>query len=117
MIGHKTFTEHADDWTALTPLDRREKVRQEAEQFLNHELPTNVHILDISETATAIGGLFAVTVWYREPERPAEKPAKRVHLRPEEESAELLERMIHGERPADPLDLLVSAELVRRGAK
>lgn len=118
MVLHKTFTEQIGEWTTLTPLDRREKVRLEAEHFLNSELQGGVEVLDISETATAIGGLFAVTIWYKKPEESAPKTSKRkVHLRPEEESAEMLERLVHGERRADTVDLLVTTELARRGAR
>lgn len=116
MIVHKTFIEHTSEWTTLTPIDRREKVRQEMEHFLNVELQKGAEVLGISETATAIGGLFAVTVWYKEPDpHPSVKRAR--HLRPEEESAEMLERLIHNEQPANAVDMLLSERLVHTSMK
>lgn len=116
MIVHKTFIEHTMEWTTLTPIDRREKVRQEMEHFLNVELQKGTEVLSISETATAIGGLFAVTVWYKEPDKqPSTKRLR--HLRPEEESAEMLERLIHPEQPANAVDMLLSERLVHTSMK
>ncbi len=64
MIVHKTFTEQTASLTGKKALARREKLRKKAEEFINNEL-NEKDIISIAETATTMGGLFSVTIWYK----------------------------------------------------
>jgi hypothetical protein len=65
VIAHKTFSEQTTSWTGQAALDNRDKLRDEAAEFVAAELREE-DVISITETAMAVGGLFSVTVWYRE---------------------------------------------------
>ena len=64
MIVHKSFTEQTTGLTGQAALGNREKLREQAEEFIANEL-NEEDIINITETAIATGGLFSVTIWYR----------------------------------------------------
>jgi hypothetical protein len=64
MIVHKTFTDQTTGLTGQAALDNREKLRKVAEDFMTTERDEQ-DVISVAETATAVGGLFSVTVWYR----------------------------------------------------
>ncbi len=64
MIVHKTFTEQVASLTGKAALTKREKLRGKAETFISDEI-NEQDVVNITETAMAVGGLFSITVWYR----------------------------------------------------
>ncbi len=64
MITHKTFTAQTIGLTGKNTLANREKIRDKVEEFVNNEINPE-DVISITETAITVGGLFAVTVWYR----------------------------------------------------
>lgn len=64
MIVHKTFTEQTAGLTGKAALSNREKLREKVEEFIRNEIGEE-DVVNIAETATTVGGLFSVTVWYR----------------------------------------------------
>jgi hypothetical protein len=67
MIVHKTFTEQMSSMTGRAALDNREKLRRKAEEFIADEI-NEKDVISVAETAMTPGGLFSVTIWYREGE-------------------------------------------------
>lgn len=66
MIAHKTFTKQTTGLTGKTSLGNREKLRAKIEKFVTDEINEEA-IISITETATTVGGLFSITIWYRQP--------------------------------------------------
>lgn len=64
MFTHKTFTADTIGLTGKDSLAQRERVRDQAEAFMNHEIKAD-QVISITESAMSIGGQIAVTVWYR----------------------------------------------------
>jgi hypothetical protein len=64
VIVHKAFTEQTTGLTGQAALDKREKLREKAEEFIANEL-SEEDVISIAETVMTAGGLFSVTVWYR----------------------------------------------------
>ena len=64
MIVHKTFTEQTAGLTGKAALNNREKLREKAERFINDEI-NEQGVINITETAMTVGGLFSITIWYR----------------------------------------------------
>jgi hypothetical protein len=67
MVTHKTFTEQTTGLTGRAALDNREKLRTKAEEYIANEINAE-NVVNITETAMTPGGLFSVTVWYKEGE-------------------------------------------------
>ena len=67
MIVHRTFTEQTTGLTGQAALNKREKLREKAQEFIANEL-NEEDVVSITETAITVGGLFSVTVWYRKRE-------------------------------------------------
>lgn len=67
MIVHKTFTEQTTGLTGQAALDKREKLREKAGEFIANEL-NEENVISITETVMTAGGLFSVTIWYRKRE-------------------------------------------------
>ena len=67
MIVHKTFTEQTTGLTGQAALDKREKLREKAEEFIASEL-NDEDVVNIAEAVMTAGGLFSVTIWYRKRE-------------------------------------------------
>jgi hypothetical protein len=65
MLTHKTFTAQTIGLTGKSSLTQRERVRDQAEAFMNHEIKAD-QVFSITESAMSIGGQIAVTVWYRQ---------------------------------------------------
>jgi hypothetical protein len=65
MIVHKTFSKQTTSLTGQAALNNREKLRKEAEEFIANEI-NEQDVINVTETAMTPGGLFSVTVWYRE---------------------------------------------------
>ena len=68
MIVHKTFTEQTTGLTGQAALNKREKLRERAEEFVANEL-NDEDVINVAETAMTAGGLFSVTIWYKRRER------------------------------------------------
>jgi hypothetical protein len=64
MIIHKTFTDQTTSWTGKDALNKREKIRKEAEDFIANEI-NEQDVVNITETAMTSNGLFSVTIWHR----------------------------------------------------
>ena len=64
MIIHKTFTEPTVGLTGKAALGNREKLREKVEEFIRNEIDEE-DVVNITETAITVSGLFSVTVWYR----------------------------------------------------
>jgi hypothetical protein len=64
MIVHKAFTERTTGLTGQAALDKREKLREKAEEFISNEL-NEEDVISIAETVMAAGGLFSIAIWYR----------------------------------------------------
>ena len=64
MIVHRTFTGSTASWTGQAALDKREELREKAEEFIANEL-NDEDIINITETMMSFGGIFSVTIWYR----------------------------------------------------
>jgi hypothetical protein len=65
MIVHKTFTRQTAGLTGKAALANRERLRQEVERFISETI--NEHdVINITESAITVGGLFSITTWYRE---------------------------------------------------
>ena len=64
MLVHKAFTEQMTSLTGKAALVKREKLREKAAKFISDEI-NEQDVVNITETAMAIGGLFSITVWYR----------------------------------------------------
>ena len=67
MIVHKTFTKQTTGLTGQAALDKREKLREKAEEFIANEL-NDEDVVNIAEAVMTAGGLFSVTIWYRKRE-------------------------------------------------
>ena len=65
MIVHKTFTRQAAGLTGRAALATREKLRQEVERFVDETINER-DVINITESAITVGGLFSITAWYRE---------------------------------------------------
>ena len=65
MIVHKTFTRQTAGLTGKAALANREELRQEVEKFLNEKINER-DVINITESAITVGGLFSITAWYRE---------------------------------------------------
>ncbi len=65
MLTHKTFTAGTTGLTGSDSLAQRERIRDQAEAFMNHEIKAD-QVVSITESAMSIGGQLAVTVWYRQ---------------------------------------------------
>jgi hypothetical protein len=65
MIVHKTFTKQTAGLTGRAALANREKLRQEVERFVNETINER-DVINITESAITVGGLFSITAWYRE---------------------------------------------------
>ena len=65
MIVHKTFTKQTAGLTGKAALANREKLRQEVERFINETINER-DVINITESAITVGGLFSITTWYRE---------------------------------------------------
>ena len=65
MIAHKTFTKQTAGLTGRAALANREKLRQEVERFVNETINER-DVINITESAMTVGGLFSITAWYRE---------------------------------------------------
>jgi hypothetical protein len=65
VIAHKTFTKQTAGLTGRAALANREKLRQEVERFVN-EMINERDVINITESAITVGGLFSITAWYRE---------------------------------------------------
>jgi hypothetical protein len=65
MIVHKTFTKQTAGLTGKAALANRGKLREEAEKFINDSV-NEQDVINITETAMTVGGLFSITIWYRE---------------------------------------------------
>ena len=68
MIAHKTFAEQTTGLTGQAALNRREKLREKAEEFVANELNDD-DVINVAEAAMTPGGLFSVTIWYKRRER------------------------------------------------
>jgi hypothetical protein len=66
-VTHKTFAEQTTGLTGRAALDNREKLSTKAEEFIANEINAE-NVVNITETAITPGGLFSVTVWYKEGE-------------------------------------------------
>jgi hypothetical protein len=64
MIVHKTFTESTTGLTGKATLGNREKLREKVEEFIKNGI-NDEDVVNITETAITVGGLFSITVWYR----------------------------------------------------
>lgn len=103
MVVHKTFSERVV--SAEVSQEKQDALREKVQLFVND--PTTVQrVISISESFLPEEGAFAITVWYH---TPAEE-----RRRPEEMSAELLDRMIHGDVP-HAMDLVTDQYLVKPG--
>ena len=65
MIAHKTFTKQTTGLTGKAGLANREKLREEVSEFVNATI-NEQDVINITETAMTVGGLFSITIWYRE---------------------------------------------------
>jgi hypothetical protein len=65
VIVHKTFTKQTAGLTGRSALAKREELRQEVERFIN-ETTNERDVINITESAITVGGLFSITTWYRE---------------------------------------------------
>jgi hypothetical protein len=65
VIVHKTFTKQTAGLTGRAALANREKLRQEVERFINETINER-DVINITESAITVGGLFSITTWYRE---------------------------------------------------
>ena len=65
MITFKSFTEKTFSLLdSESFLDRRDKIRQQAQKFIGSQLDEK-DVINITETAMTSTGIFSVTVWYR----------------------------------------------------
>ena len=63
MIVHKTFSDtHLLNFAGRTGLDKREKLRQEAEEFITSRI-NEEDIISITESGDDYAS--SVTIWYR----------------------------------------------------
>ena len=111
MIKHKTFTEHSLGGEAF--LTKQVALRSEVAKFLNENTAVR-EVLDVSEIAIPDEGVFTVTVWYRaaEPEQVKDRD-----LRPEEMSAELLDRAVRANQSKDAFDMLADKNMVHSSSR
>lgn len=64
MLTHKTFNAETIGLTGKDSLAQRERVRDQVEAFVNHDINAD-QVVSITESAMSVGGQIAVTVWYR----------------------------------------------------
>ena len=77
-------------------------------QFVNENTAV-AEVLDISEIVIPDEGMFTVTVWYRLTEQ---ELVEQKDLRPEELSAELLDRAMRASQPKNAFDMLADKDMV-----
>ncbi len=65
MIVHKNFSESMTSLTGKKSSVKRRELREKLEMFIRNEI-NEEDIVSISESAISLGGLYSVTVWYRE---------------------------------------------------
>ncbi len=106
MIAHKTFTEHGVIATDLQ--EKQSNVRDAVARFVNENKDVAA-VLDISEVVIPDEGVFTVTVWYRLRDV---APIEERTLRPEELSAELLDRVVHAPKPQNSFDIFADKSMV-----
>lgn len=111
MIKHKTFTERTLAGKEL--LAKQDALRAEVAKFLNE---SNVvrDVFNVSEIMIPDEGVFTVTVWYLAAEPQKEKQRD---LRPEELSAELLDRAVHAKQSRDAFDMLADKKMVHSSSR
>jgi hypothetical protein len=64
MIVHKTFSvTHLLNFAGRTALDKREGLRQQAEEFIAHSRIKEEDVISIAESGDEY--VSSVTVWYR----------------------------------------------------
>ena len=64
MIVHKTFSDaHLLNFAGRTALDKREKLRQQAEEFIANSRINEEDVISITESGDEY--VSSVTVWYR----------------------------------------------------
>ncbi len=111
MVKHKTFTERALAGEEL--VTKQGALRAEVAKFLNENTAV-LDVFNVSEIMIPDEGVFTVTVWYRAAEPKKEKERD---LRPEEISAELLDRAIHANQSRDAFDMLADKKMVHSSSR
>ena len=108
MVVYKTFTGEIDRNQDI--VGQQNAVRNQLVTFLGEAHGHHYKIIQISETVVPENDLFAVTVWFTQPDA---KPAADMSAQPEAQSADVLSQLLREKGRRDMLKTMVDEHMIR----